>query len=697
MTPLRSRSGRLTALIASLLLLPAVATAQSDLRESFDQGVSLLRSGDREAALAQFQAVLAMDPSHEAAYELWKSTSHDVWLDLLAESGRFELIGKRLMDLASAGREERRDDPEAVSALLDDVFSDDAVARRKAILTLSSQHGEYVVPVLVPILADQVDGDRRVLAIHTLTEMGSGVVLPLIQTLKSEDAFLRRQVAYTLGYIGDSRAVPALAATASSDGDSGVAKAAASALSRIGGNQDAVAGYLMQGDLYRAEDPKVLGPGMRSSVVWSWNRSLEKAATPSYLYADKLAESAYYEALLTAPNNLAARVGIAGAAAAQAGALETRAAAGVDVDEQQTSVAGSLMAASAVGSDALDMALGHSLDISDETGAAILCRLLGNTGNDRTGSLQRALGARGAVASEAALALGHIALRTGAAVETDAVEGLARSAGREIMQVAGVIDDNEQRVNVLRNELEGRGVLVRAWSSAAVGLAAVRRSPGFDVLIITDRPSDLTAHQVFGDLREDPRMANTQLLVVADDADEASELYGDWTSGVLTTSDLSALDDALAGEMTGDRARAKELAVRSAKLLAALSASSGAELMKTQARLAAALSGSEEVLVPLLTALGRCGDGTVVEAVTAVLTDSDHSEEARVAAADALTGIFTRTGSAGADTTAAILETARNADSAKIRMAAATTLGRLELDAETRAGILNGLRSTASE
>ncbi len=697
MTLLRSRPGRLTTLIASLLLLPAVAVAQSDLRETFDQGVALLRSGDREAALAEFQSVLAMDPSHEAAYELWKSTSHDVWLDLLAESGRFELIGKRLMDLASAGREERRDDADAVDALLNDVFGTDAIARRKAIITLGSQHGEFAVPAMVPILSDQVDGDRRVLAIHALTEMGSSVVLPLIQCLKSEDAFLRRQIAYTLGYIGDSRAVPALAAAATGDGDGGVAKAAANALSRVGGNSDAVAGYLIQGDLYRGTDPKVVGPGMRSSVVWSWDRSLVKSGTPAYLYDDKLAEAAYYEALVIDPNNLAARVGIAESAAAQAGALETRSAAGVDVGDNEAAVSASLLAASAAGSDALDMALGRALDISDETAAAVLCRLLGDTGTERTGSLQRALSARGAVASEAALALGHIALRTGKAADTDAVEALSHSAGRKIMQVAAIIDDNEQRVNVLRNELEGRGVLVRAWSSAAVGLAAIRRAPGFDLIIVSDMPAGLTAHQVFGDLRADARMESVSLLVVADDADEASDLYGDWTSGVVTTSDLSAFDDALSGEMTGDRARAQGLAVRSAQLLADLSASPVSDLSKTQGRLAAALGGNDEVLVPLLTALGRCGDGTVVTEVTAVLTDSNRSEGARVAAAKALTGIFTRTGSAGQETTAAILETATQADSAKLRMSAATALGRLELDAETRASVLSGLRSSASE
>ena len=58
MTPLRSRSGKLTALIASFLLLPAVAQAQSDLSATFQRGVDLLRAGDNEAALVEFENLL---------------------------------------------------------------------------------------------------------------------------------------------------------------------------------------------------------------------------------------------------------------------------------------------------------------------------------------------------------------------------------------------------------------------------------------------------------------------------------------------------------------------------------------------------------------------------------------------------------------------------------------------------------------
>ena len=190
------QTGRLAALIPSLLVVSGLSFAQSDLQETFDRGVELLAQGDRPGALAEFQRTLALDPSHEAAYELWKSTDHQVWLDLLTDSGEFQLIGQRLLDLAKVGREATRDDDDAVAALLEEVYGDDALARSRAVLALSSQHGEYAVPRLLRGLEDEVDGDRRVLSIQTLSSMGPSVVLPLIQAMRSENNFLRRQVAY---------------------------------------------------------------------------------------------------------------------------------------------------------------------------------------------------------------------------------------------------------------------------------------------------------------------------------------------------------------------------------------------------------------------------------------------------------------------------------------------------------------------
>ena len=62
MTALRRHTGRLAALIPSLLVVAGLSFAQSELQETFDRGVELLEEGDRAGALQQFQRALAMDP-----------------------------------------------------------------------------------------------------------------------------------------------------------------------------------------------------------------------------------------------------------------------------------------------------------------------------------------------------------------------------------------------------------------------------------------------------------------------------------------------------------------------------------------------------------------------------------------------------------------------------------------------------------
>lgn len=697
MTSLRRRPGRLVAAIAALATLSTLITAQSDLRETFDRGVELLQQGDREGALREFQRVLAMDPDHQAAYELWRNTEHRVWLDILTERGEFELIGKRLMDLARLGRSELVDDEDAIAELVDTVFEGDPVARKRATIALAAQHGEFAVPAFLGALADETDGDRRVLAIFTLAEMGPTVVLPLTQALRSDNASLRRQVAFALGHVGDLRAAPVLAWHASGDPDSGVAAAAADALARMGGDADALGGFLALGDDYREGARRVAGPGLRSTVVWSWDGGLAKRSIPSYLWTDEMAKGAYYDALAIDPGSQRALAGIAAASAAQVGVLEARERGGADVGDLLDQAHGGLLAVAASGTTAVDAALANALSAGDEAGAGALCRVLSECAGAPTPGLTQALEAGGAVSSEAAMALAHASLRSGAPASARTVETLALSAAREILQVAGIIDADARRTAVVRGELEGRGVLVRSWDTGAVALASMRRAAGFDLLVVGESLPDLTVHQVLGEITSDVRTSSTPLLLSASDADAAEELYGDKVGGILTADDLSALDDALSGELTGERAVAAELAARSAEALAALAVRGGVDLHPVQGQLIAALSRADAVAEPAAKALAHGGDQNAVAGLTAVVVDADRSSEARVAAADGLAGVFSRQPGSGGAVAEALAEVARGDGDARVRLAASRALGQLDLDPSFRAGLLNDVRATVGE
>lgn len=693
MTSPFTRPGRLSVALALLCAASIPAFGQSEIRAAFDSGVELLKQGDKQAALREFQRVLAMDPSHEACYELMKETDHQVWLELLTERGELELVGRRLMDLARLGRSERVDDQDKIAELVDSALGEDPVARRRAVLSLAELHGEFAVPRLLVALGDQGDEERRVLAIHTLTEMGSPVVPPLVAALRSDDPFLRRQVAYTLGYIGDRRALPALARHASADEDGGAAQAASESLARLGGSPDALALYLEQGAAYRRHDSSVLAPGLRSAVVWSWDGALRKRAVPGYLWPDEMAKQAFYGALEVSPASTEALAGIAAAHASQIGQLEARARAGADAGDLLDQAAAGMLAVSAVGPEALDLALGRALERGDEAAAAVLCRALGNAGGTAGASLARASQTDGPVRGEAAVAMAGLAASTGATLAPDVVLTLARTASREVQRIAGIVDPDAQRVAVLRGELEARGVVVRAWDKGAVALASMRRSPGFDLVVVAQSLPDLTVTQVLGEIRADDASAEIPVLMAAGDRDAAEELYSDHVAGFLTTDDLSALDDALSGELTGERAAALELASRAARALA----SARADLIPAQGMLLEALSRDDAVVLPLLQALGRGGDGNAVEALAAVVADGDRTDDARIAAADALCGVLARHPGTGAVASGSLAEVAQGDAPARVREAACRALGRVGLDPAARASLLEAVRVSVGE
>ena len=695
---LRSRrTFPLAALTASLLSL---APSAQDAQDLFRQGVERLEQGDEQGALALFQRALAADPSHEEAYELWQSTDDRVWTKLLVLEGDYERVAQRFMGLARMGRKERQNDPEAVRELLLKLDTENIAERTQAVRTLAADHGEYAVPLMVYGLADQANDDRRVVLMQALTQMGSDVVLPLVEALASEDPFLRRNLALTLGYIADPRANGVLAMHATMDEDEGVRSAASRALQQTGGTTDALSQLLAEGDAYHNELPSVLRAHQVSDVVWSWSgEGLVPTPVPRFLYADELAKKAYYRALSVAPDSLEALAGVARVSVSQRERLSEWERAGQDVAEWSERLAVDELAVRVAGGPALDLALGWALDQGDQAAASGLCRALAYTAGKESPNLQRALGtgSSGAVRGEAAVALGWIACDRNRAAAPDVVAALAEMASREILRIAAVVDGDAARRGALESALRSEGVLVNAWPSGGRALASLRSVPGIDVLAIAESLPDLTVHQVLAELRTDPRFAATPVVLVAEDVEAATELWGEQVTAVAAPGDTSAVLAALEAELTGDRAEAQALAARSAEVLAALAAS-GTDISSATDALAGILATRpDEVVVPAMGALAHAGAARHVEPVAAIVTDGDRSEEARVAGAEALNGIFSRAPQAGEAAVAALTEVAVQDASFAIRAATATALGRLGLAPEARVELMNAVRSKLAQ
>ncbi|MEW6074329.1 MAG: HEAT repeat domain-containing protein [Planctomycetota bacterium] len=680
---------------------PSAAPAADEVFEAFQRGVDLLQRGQNEEALRAFQEVLALDPSQEAAYELWQKIDGEIWLKMLVLDGDYELVAKRFLSLAEAGRQARENDPDGIRALLAELATDDVAQRHRAIQKLSASHGEYAVPHLLYGLANPNDGDRRVIFMQALVRMGGDVVPPMIEGLGSSDAFLRRNIALTLGYIADPRAAGVLAALAGADADAGVREAAAGALAKCGGTPDALAQLLALGDAYHRHDPSVLQPHHYSDVVWAWDgKSVVPTTVPRFLYPDEMAKKAYWRALAVAPGAVEALAGIARASVAERSLLEEWTAAGANAGDWSDRLAADELAAGVAGAAALDLALGWALDQRDLAAAIGLARALGAGASQATPNLVRALegGASGAIRGEAAVALGRIAHQAVAVASPAAVAALGEAAAREVLQIAAVIDGDEARRAAYAEALAGRNMTVNAWPTAARGLVALRSIPGIDVILAAESLPDLTLFQVLDEVRSDPRFAETPVLVITADPEKATELYGEKVQGFLTAPDMDAVGEAMTGGLNRDRAAANDLAARAAQVLSLLAGAGVTDVRATAGPLAGTLaSRPDEVVLSALAALRAIGGADCVAAIAAVVTDTARSDEARVAAAEALAGVLLRAPEVDEVTREGLLGVCRSDALFAIRAATARALGRVALPDEVRAEIMRAVRGGTSQ
>jgi len=690
---IRRRSLSLLALSALLLSLPAQAQS---VEQNFTAAVEALQRGADEEALGLLKQVLAEDPSHEAAFELWQRTDNQVWLRLLTKGGEIEVVAKELMDRAGLGRKERQNNPDAVRELVKGLTSDDVAARNKVVAQLASDYGEYAVPILVYSLTEEADKDRRVNVISALTKMGSDVVPPLIEALDATDAHLRRNVALTLGHIKDPRSRPVLARAAAGDQDVGVRTAATKALENMGGGGDAGSLYLAQGDAYYREDDSVLLPFQYSDVVWHWEgNGLVATEVPRFLYAPEMAKKSYYRALALLSDAGAPLAGIARCAVTEIGRLEEWMAAGTETGDWGERLKYDDLAAQLAGPEALDLALGWAITQNDLIAASGLCRLLASTGKASTANLQRALTASksAAVQGEAAVALGSIAFRNREAGTPETVTALTTAAGLEGVRMGAVISSDQALASATASSLGELGIRTNVWSTGGRGLGALKTIPGLDLIVISDRLPDLTTNQVIDEIRRDPRTAKTPIFVQSSGnaIDEAT--FGGKISGVLAPgADMSVVDAALSANMNRDREEANLLAARAAETLYTLAAGGKTDVASSAEALASTLaSRPDPVVVPALGVLGFIGGPAHVERVVGVLVDAQRSAPVRVRAANTLAALFSRSGSADASIVQRLQEVAQKEEAFDVRAATAGALGRLNLSRDARVELMRGI------
>ena len=699
---LAQRSSRWCLGVAAALALATPAFAQAG---DLEKAARLWNRGERAEAIRGFEEILAGGTDAEGAYAMWQAVDHEIWLEMLVAGGPAEQFATRIMDLSTQRREELSDDVDSIRALLTELNGADSVKRLEVTSRLRATHGEFAVPVMLGALADDSNPDRRRSFMVALADMGPVVVRPLIASLVAPNDNLRLNAALTLGNVGDPRAIGSLAHLAKADPSAAVREASLSALDKFGGAGGRSASEILieQGNRFLDGSVQTLVPGLRNEVVWSFSGGrLNGQRVERSVFAEEMAKLTFQSALAAEPGNLDALGGLSRASAKQLVEIdELRARGEGDEATLEQLEQSSHLALAVAGPEAADRGLNQALSRDDIASSIGLLRVIGDTAVGMQPALRSALATtHPQLRSEAALAAAHAALRGGQDLAPGVVEMLGASAGREIVQVALVIDPDRARGAAVASALRSRNIAAQVADSGSRGLQVLFQIPGVDLIVLADQLPDLTVDQVLVEIENTRTSAGTPVWMLGEDPERTAELYGERSAGAGTgADDLPVLDELLAGQVNRDREQADRLSELSAKALSNLAAS-GAEISAAANGLASTLAGRpDRVIIPALEALGRGAAPRHVAAMLGVVSDAARSEEARAAAANALATAFRRNDATGSEATLGPLSALLSDPSTPfaVRAAAGRAVGALGLDGDTRAGLMSLMADAPSE
>lgn len=688
--------------------IAAGSLAAQDPESTFADGIKALRLGNREDALAKFQQVLAADPSHEQAFEIWRKTDQDMWRWLMLEQGDIEKVAKEIQSRARLQRKEMSRDQAAIDALVEAATSttNDYGERRQAVSQLTADHGEFAVPALVKKLGNADESKAQDYAILALYNLGTVATLPLVEAMGSDDPLVRRNVAAALSHIGDPRGVPALQAAASNDRSEEVRYVAQRASERLGARSNAVDSYLAQAE-------KFLNGGdvtASSEVTWDLNgNTLEPVDVPSPIFPLRQAQKFAFAAWRADPASEAAKSTYARALLAEAAAIEaTLAAAGDSASDAAKNLANRpadlRVRAVALGPKVLRSALAEARRAGMASVAVECAHLL--AANEDRASLANSTLVDGLkdddkrVAYACALALAQASGGAAMPQADSVVRVLANAVTEESLRTILVVDGSEGVRRTAKEAFsKGRGTIVEAAVGGTQAVGSLITFPVVDVVVINQDLPDVVPEHVIGLIRKDPRLANTKIVVLANDAEAANERFGDRIHGVIAgqlTGDalVAKVNEVLADvDMGPKRKWADEIAGSAGAALASLS-SKGLDISAATSNLAGQLGRDDAIAIPAANALASSGSTADIAGLVDAVTGSG-SANLKKAAASAIGSILGRAGSAPADVVEKLTAAMSGAD-ASVQQAIAGALGRAGLASGDQLKLIDAIRAAGN-
>ena len=696
-------------ILASVVALVVAGTVHAQ-DSKFQEGVKLLRLGtpeDRAKALEAFREVLKEDPSNEQALELYRSITQDEWFLLLSQQDEIQKIAASILERAKLERKERSRDGAAIESLAQAACAADTSYedRRNAVMKLAAEHGEFAVPAIATRLGNPDDADGQVNGIAALVQLGRSAVLPLIELCKSSNATARLNAAAALLHIGDLRAAPAMAMLAQSDDQESVRTVARSFLKKHNISDSAVSLYIKASGDYLAGG---VAAGAFSDVVWTLSDDmLVGRDVPALVYAAELAKASALDGVKADPSSRDAQSALAQANLAEANLIEASIAQG---DEKAKELEGMVpefkMAALATGPSTLRMALeaGLKKDLANvSVGAIEALAKVEDRGELSQSSMLAALDSTDKrVRYAAAMALVKASKGVAVPASDKVVDALAQAVTEESVRVVQVIGNAEGLAQASKEASGSRGYAVACDANAIRGMQSLLVNPGTDVVVIQEILADGLPEDVINNIKKDPRMASTKVVVVAKDVEAATARFETFSglvsvvAGPLTSESLiAAVNTAMEGVGAEPQSvRAEGYATDASIALLAMAAGK-CSIKGALGSLEKQLDRADSVSVPAAKALGLNGEEANLGALVAAMKGSG-SVELKVASADAIGEILGRASSCSDEVGQALGDVLGSDADMQIRLAVAGAIGKAKVDDARRALLLGALKKVGS-
>lgn len=663
-----------------------------DMSAKFKEATDLYFRNKPEEALKAFQEVLNGNPSNQQAFDMYRESGRQVMALMLVKGGEFEATAKRFLEIATLGRKEKTDDAAAIDALVEKVMSGNYLDQRDALYALSADHGEYGAG---PFVAKLADDDKRVTAMNALQHMGNDAVLPLCAALGSENETIVRYAAACLGGIRDSRALPGLKKIVESSGNAVNKEAAADAIRRISGKDasalpSAADLHVAAAMQYFRNEQQIAKPFDTPDAVWTADGNGVKATkVPAALRNLRLAQQ---HCLAAIEDPRAATVLLAAYAAEK----------GVVVSAKEMNVEGATdpdpaldVKIAAGGAPGLSSALTFSIENDAPMAAVQLVNAL-----DAMGAMTPPLTAALAAPYKSVRYQAAFALASQGDTDEAVVKVLGEAIAEDALRTVLVVDDRSESRNTMAAALRAAGYTVITAENGGIGFARARTIPPKDVMVVRANMKDITIDQFVYDA--DYRTSTTGIVILSEaPAAEALKAAFDGkghVKGFLTDPVAAqAVTDSVKAAMPDlnhERAGALAAAERAATLLGRLPFNT---LAPAKDALLHALSRTEEtVLGGALKAVGHLGPADAAAPCAAIFANAAKPEAIRVAAADALGGIFARMTTAPAeDVVKPLMDAATGETNVPVRLAAGRALGSANFLTPAQRGAL--LRGAAKQ